>query len=263
MDQTVKLPAHVDAAFARIDAAVPAELVATMRRVHARFDAEPQSFTLAGPQGNLTFRADSFPLRMMAGIVRQESRRHPAARRRLCRARRRRRRSRSRRSIYGFFYKDPLTMTGMPELMDVASGISARAARSGPAAGARLAHRHGGQFPDAAAARRRAGARPRRPLPPRDPLEPSRCCCSAAISTSAPRSRSRRRRRRACRSLHRILVRNGGHDLFEAHPDVPGAADRLLLRPAGDGARAGAAAARHGPLTRTSRIRDGFAKINR
>jgi pimeloyl-ACP methyl ester carboxylesterase len=24
------------------------------------------------------------------------------------------------------------------------------------------------------------------------------------------------------RNLHRILVRNGGHDLFEAHPDVPG-----------------------------------------
>ena len=26
-------------------------------------------------------------------------------------------------------------------------------------------------------------------------------------------------------NLHRILVRNGGHDLFEAHPDVP----RLLV----------------------------------
>jgi pimeloyl-ACP methyl ester carboxylesterase len=24
------------------------------------------------------------------------------------------------------------------------------------------------------------------------------------------------------RNLHRIVVRNGGHDLFEAHPDVPG-----------------------------------------
>ena len=23
-------------------------------------------------------------------------------------------------------------------------------------------------------------------------------------------------------NLHRILVRNGGHDLFEAHPDMPG-----------------------------------------
>ena len=23
-------------------------------------------------------------------------------------------------------------------------------------------------------------------------------------------------------NLHRIVVRNGGHDLFEAHPDVPG-----------------------------------------
>jgi pimeloyl-ACP methyl ester carboxylesterase len=72
LGQTVKLPAHLDAVFARIEAVAGAGLTARMRRVHARFDAEPQAFTIpgAGPGGAaISIRTDSFPLRMMAGFL--------------------------------------------------------------------------------------------------------------------------------------------------------------------------------------------------
>ncbi|MEO8484152.1 MAG: alpha/beta fold hydrolase [Acidobacteriota bacterium] len=62
LDQTVRLPADVDAYLRRMGGA---ELVDTMRRVHARLDANPVTVELT-PQGSrdpVTIRFDSFPVR--------------------------------------------------------------------------------------------------------------------------------------------------------------------------------------------------------
>ena len=220
MDQTVKLPAHVDAAFARIDAALGQPLTAQMRRVHGRFDAAPQDFAFAAPDGTRrTFRADSFPLRMMAGFVAKNpdgygqlsgfyaaldaGQTAPLA-----------------PLLWDFFYARPLTMSGMPELMDAASGISAprlvrvRRQAAGSIAGMAV------NFPmpqlRGAVPGLDLGDRFRREitashpvllfagdLDVRTPLEEQ----AVAIA--------------GLTNLHRIIVRNGGHDLFEAHPEVP------------------------------------------
>ena len=74
MDQTVKLPAHVDAALSRLvrwssEASSPGNLIATMRRVHARLDAEPQVMTLEDASGQVSFSMDSFALRTLIGGI--------------------------------------------------------------------------------------------------------------------------------------------------------------------------------------------------
>jgi pimeloyl-ACP methyl ester carboxylesterase len=130
LDQNVKLPAHVEAAFGRIERVMPRPgLVALMRAVHAKLDSNPQRFTFT-PKGSgpLSFRIDSFPIRMMAGILPknpdgigpmagaylalQAGQTAPLA-----------------PQIYSYFYKAPLTMTGMAELMDIASGTTAARAQ--------------------------------------------------------------------------------------------------------------------------------------
>jgi pimeloyl-ACP methyl ester carboxylesterase len=216
MNQTVKLPAHVDAAFARIDAALGGGLAARMGRVHARFDAAPQSF--AGPAGS--FRADSFPLRMMAGFIAK----NPSGYAQLAGAYAALDAGHTAPLaplVWDFFYKNPLTMTGMPELMDVASGITdarlAEVRRQAPATLAGMAVNF--PMPQLRGAvpgldlgdRFRREIRSRHPvllfagdLDVRTPLE-EQAAATAGLA-----------------NLHRILVRNGGHDLFEAHPDVPG-----------------------------------------
>lgn len=220
MDQTVKLPAHVDAAFARIDAAVGQPLGARMRRVHARFDAAPQEFAFTGPDGSVhTFRADAFALRMMAGFIAKNpdgyaqlagayaaldaGQTAPVA-----------------PLLWDFFYARPLRMSGMPELMDAASGISprrlAQVRRQAPRSVAGLAVNFPmpqlrGLVPGLDLGDRfRREIRSRHPvlllagdLDVRTPLE-EQAAATAGLT-----------------NLHRIIVRNGGHDLFEAHPQVP------------------------------------------
>lgn len=222
MDQTVKLPAHVDATFARIEAAAGRPgLVETMRRVHARFDSAPQSFTFTRADGpSVTFRIDSFPLRMMAGFVPKNpdgipqlagayaaldaGQTAPLA-----------------PLIYGFFYQNPLTMNGMTEMMDIASGISdrrlalvraqARTAVAGTAINFPMPQLRGAVPGIDLGDRFRTEIRSNIPvlllsgdLDVRTPLE------EQAEATAG------------LRNAHRVIVRNGGHDLFEAHPDVPG-----------------------------------------
>jgi pimeloyl-ACP methyl ester carboxylesterase len=150
MNQTVSLPGEVDPAFDRIEraAGLPAgRLTGLMRKVHARYDAQPQTFELKGPDGaNISFRADSFPLRMMAGIVPKNpdgipqlagaymaldaGQKQPIA-----------------PLIYGYFFGKPLSMSGMPQLMDLASSASearlAEARRQAPSSLLGLA----GNFP--------------------------------------------------------------------------------------------------------------------
>ncbi len=221
MDQTVKLPAAVDAAFARIGTVAGVPLTSLMRRVHEQFDANPQQFTARAADGKtVTFLADSFPLRMMAGVLGKNPENVPdllsayaalAAGQSAALA----------PMVYDHFYGRPLTMSGMPELMDVASGVTdARlAAVQSQAPGSLLGFAINFPMPQLRRAlsgldlgdRYRREVRARHPvlllsgdLDVRTPLE------EQTVATAG------------LRNLRQILVRNGGHDLFEAHPAVPG-----------------------------------------
>jgi pimeloyl-ACP methyl ester carboxylesterase len=219
MSQTVKLPAHVDATYARIDAAVGGGLVERMRRVHARLDAEPLTLTAGPAEARISFRMDSFAVRRMAGGLMSD----PSGYARVAAAYAALDAGQGQaiaEPLYEFFYRDPITV-GMGELMDVASGITdarqALIARQAPASLLGLSV----NFPmpqlrgivprlDLGDAFRRE-IRSNHPvlvfegdLDVRTPLE------EQAVAT------------RGLSRMHRVLVRNGGHNLFEAHPDVAG-----------------------------------------
>ncbi|RZJ32137.1 MAG: alpha/beta hydrolase [Brevundimonas sp.] len=75
-DQTVKRPARIDAFLDRVDrlldndpvarAAIPS-LPALMRRVHARLEADPVTLTVTGPGGSADIRLGGFGVQLMAG----------------------------------------------------------------------------------------------------------------------------------------------------------------------------------------------------
>lgn len=218
MDQTVKLPAHVDAAFARIDAALGGGLAERMRRVHARFDAAPQSFAFTAPDGtDVSFRADSFPLRMMAGFVAK----NPDGYGQLVGAYAALDAGQTRPLaplLWDFFYRNPLSV-GMGTLMDVASGIGeprlaeVRRQAAGSIAGMAVNFpmpQLSGAVPGLDLGDRfRREIRSAHPallfegdLDVRTPLE------EQAVATAG------------FTDIRRVRVRNGGHDLFEAHPGV-------------------------------------------
>lgn len=219
MSQTVKLPAHVDATYARIDRAVGGGLVARMRRVHARLDAAPLLLTAGPADARISFRMDSFAARRMAGGLMSD----PSGYAQVAGAYAALDAGQGQaiaEPLYNFFYREPLSV-GMGELMDVASGITdarqALVARQAPASLLGLSV----NFPMP----QLRGTVPgldlgdgfRREirsnhlvlvfegdLDVRTPLE------EQAVATGG------------LTRLHRILVRNGGHNLFEAHPDVAG-----------------------------------------
>ncbi len=219
MDQTVKLPLHVDAAFARADAALGGVgLPDLMRRVHARY-AMPQPLVLKSPQGELRVESDAFPLQLLAGAAAKNPEDLP----RLLgfyRALDAGRTDLAAGTIYQLMLAKPLTFAGMPEAMDLASGISAaRLARfnaeskraiSGRALNFPMPQLRGSypglQLSDAF----RREVRSSIPtlllsgdLDIRTPVEEQ----EAAVS--------------GLTRLHKIRVKNGGHDLWEAHPDIP------------------------------------------
>ncbi|HEX8642288.1 MAG TPA: alpha/beta fold hydrolase [Allosphingosinicella sp.] len=219
MDQSVKRPDAVEAVFARMDAASGAPLSATMRRVFARFDAAPQGFDFTGRDGTRrSFRADSFPLRMMAGIVPKNpdgipmlagafaaldaGQTAPIA-----------------PMIWDYFYRAPLVMEGMPQLMDVASGSTQRrlamVRRQGRTSLTGLAINFPlpqllGIVPGLD-----LGDRFRREISSRHPV----LLFAGDLDVRTPLE-EQARATAGLSNLRRILVRNGGHDLFEAHPDV-------------------------------------------
>ena len=219
MGQTVKLPAHIDAAYARIDAAVGGGLVALMRRVHARLDAAPLTVTAGPAEARVSFQMDSFAARRMAGALMSD----PTGYARVAAAYAALDAGQGQavaQPLYDYFYREPANM-GMGELMDVASGITddrlRLVNRQAPASLLGLSV----NFPlpqlRGAVAGQDLGDDFRREirfgnpvlvfegdLDVRTPLE------EQAIAT------------RGFTRMHRILVRNGGHNLFEAHPDVAG-----------------------------------------
>lgn len=128
MDQTVKLPSRVDAALGRLADSVgatpqSASLLAMMRRVHARLDASPEVMTLGGSSGQVRFAMNSFALRMLIGGIAK----NPAGVGQLSQLYAAFDAGQGQAVaplLYAAFLKEPLTMSGMPELMDLGSGIS-------------------------------------------------------------------------------------------------------------------------------------------
>jgi pimeloyl-ACP methyl ester carboxylesterase len=122
--------------------------------------------------------------------------------------------------IYGFFYGKPLSMAGMPQLMDIASGATAErlalAARQAPSSISGLAN----NFPMP----QLRGALPGHELPDTFRREVRSNIPVLLLSGDLDVRTTLEEQAAATAGLankHQVIVRNGGHDLFEAHPDVP------------------------------------------
>jgi pimeloyl-ACP methyl ester carboxylesterase len=220
LDQTVKLPANLDKALTRIfTAGRKPEMVEVMRAVHAKFDADPQPMTVQGPGGaKVEFRMDGFALKILGGILPKNPDGIPQLIQ-LYQALAAGVYQPVADILYSNFLKEPLTMGGMSEAMDIASGITdarlklvndqARTALLGRATNAPMPQLRG------AISGIDLGDGFRKPLKSdletlvfsgdldiRTPLE-EQADASAGLSRKQT-----------------VLFRNGGHDLFEAHPDV-------------------------------------------
>jgi pimeloyl-ACP methyl ester carboxylesterase len=232
MNQTVKLPAHIDSAFERIGeylnrngaTATPDHLPALMRRVHARFDSDPQSFTMKSAHGDLTFEMDSFPLRMMASFLPKNPSGIPQLLG-LYKALDAGERDAFASLFYNSLLARPLVMTGMPELMDMASGITGPRMAQVKAQSTRSLTGTAANFPMP----QLQGAIPEVDLGELYRQEVSSAVPTLLISGDLDVRTPLEEQLAATRglaNLHHVIVRNGGHDLFEAHPEVPG----LLLK---------------------------------
>jgi pimeloyl-ACP methyl ester carboxylesterase len=219
MSQTVKLPAHVDATYARIDAATGGSLVARMRRVHARLDAAPLTVTAGPADARISFRMDSFAARRMAGGLMSD----PAGYPRVAGAYAALEAGQGQavaQPLYDFFYREPISM-GMGELMDVASGITAArqalVARQAP--GSLLGLSVNFPMPQlrGTVSGLDLGDAFRREISSNHPV----LVFEGDLDLRTPLEEQAEATRGLSR-MRRILVRNGGHNLFEAHPDVAG-----------------------------------------
>jgi pimeloyl-ACP methyl ester carboxylesterase len=219
LSQTVKLPAHVDATYARIDAAVGGGLVERMRRVHARLDAAPLTLSAGPAEARITFRMDSFAVRRMAGGLMSD----PSGYARVAAAYAALDAGQGQviaEPLYEFFYREPI-MVGMGELMDVASGITdareALVARQAPNSLLGLSV----NFPlpqlRNAVPGLDLGDAFRREISSNHPV----LVFEGDLDVRTPLEEQAEATRGLSR-MRRILVRNGGHNLFEAHPDVAG-----------------------------------------
>lgn len=225
MDQTVKLPARVDAALGRLARSANAnpgsgDLLATMRRVHARLDARPETMTLGDTSGQVRFSMDSFALRVLIGGIAK----NPAGAGQLVQLYQAFEAGQGQAVaplLYGAFLKDPLAMSGMPELMDVASGVSATRMEQlrREAAGSIVGTATNFPMPQLRGA-----------LPELDLGEGYRREVRSAIPTIVFSGdldlRTPVEEQEAATAgltrLTRVTVHGGGHDLFEAHPAIPG-----------------------------------------
>jgi pimeloyl-ACP methyl ester carboxylesterase len=219
MSQTVKLPAHIDAVYARIDAAVGGGLVERMRRVHARLDREPLSVAAGPENARITIRLDSFAVRRMAGGLMSDPSGYPRVAGAYA-ALDAGQGPAIAQPLYDFFYREPITV-GMSELMDVASGITdarlALVARQAP--GSLLGLSVNFPIPQLrdAVPGIDLGDAFRREIRSNHPV----LVFEGDLDVRTPLEEQAEALRGLTR-MHRILVRNGGHNLFEAHPDVAG-----------------------------------------
>ena len=216
LEQTVKMPADVDAAFGRIEGVVGQNLVARMRRVHAAMDAHPMDFVFTGQDGAAhQFRADSFAVRQFAGILAK----NPGSYGDLIglyAALEAGQQQEIAPFLWRYFYAEPLEM-GMSELMDIASGVSdarlvaatgqARHSLTGSALNFPMPQLRG------AVAGLDLGDRFRREVRTNVPT----LLYEGLFDVRTP-SAEQERAVAGFSRLHRIRVVNGGHDLFEAHP---------------------------------------------
>ncbi|CAL1692651.1 hypothetical protein MMB232_02832 [Brevundimonas subvibrioides] len=224
-DQTIKSPAHVDAFLNRVDAlldqdsavrpAVP-DLPALMRRVHDRLDADPAAITVTGASGPVDLRLGALGVQLLAaGMVANPPSlaRLPELYLAL---------DAGMTGVIAPFIGDParyFAISGMPEAMDLASGISpARLARiEAEARTAVLGDAHNFPMPHLLDAipgvdlgeAFRSAIRIDTPallvagsLDGRTPLE------EQAEVIAQFRNRTQ------------VLVENAGHNVFESHPDV-------------------------------------------
>ncbi|WP_051257291.1 alpha/beta fold hydrolase [Brevundimonas aveniformis] len=220
-DQTVKRPDAIDAAFGRIDAAMPdVELVDLMRRVHAAY-AEPQPMTVRSPDGEAaTFYIDAFAIQMMAGFIAK----NPSGLSDLAMlygALDQGAADAVAPFVYGAFFGEPMTFSGMAEATDIASGVSTERRRL-------IAE----QAPTAL-----LGSAANFPMPQLADLLPEldlgegfretvlwdgpALILSGDLDVRTPMD-EQATAISGLSGAQTILVHNGGHDLFEAHPDVPG-----------------------------------------
>lgn len=224
MDQTVKLPRRVDAALGRLAGPAGAgpqggDLLATMRRVHARLDAQPQVMTLGDAPNQVSFAMDSFALRMLIGGIAK----NPAGvgqLKQLYAAFDAGQGQAIAPLLYGTFFKEPLTMSGMPELIDLASGISDARLNAFRREAPRAIVGTATNFPM---------PQLRGALPALDLGDAFRTDVRSAIPTLVfsgdldLRTPLEEQVAATAGLAHvtRITVHGGGHDLFEAQSDIP------------------------------------------
>jgi pimeloyl-ACP methyl ester carboxylesterase len=130
LDQTVKRPALTDELLARAQrllardpaAAHDPDLIGTMRRVHARLEADPVAVSFTPPGGApVTLRLGGFPLQILAGGLIADPR-GLAQLPRLYRALDQGHHEAVAQRIHEHL---PVSFSGMPDAMDIASGITA------------------------------------------------------------------------------------------------------------------------------------------
>lgn len=232
-DQTVKRPGRIDDYLRQADALLAADhaartavpdLPALMRRVHERLEADPVSMTSKLGEAAVEIRVGGFAVQMLAGgmIANPQSLAMLPALYLALEA--------GRVEVLTRFLGDmtgQLTVTGMPEAMDLASGISAarlalvereaRTAVLGDALNFPMPHLLGAVPGVDLGEAFRAPIRIDQPallvagtLDGRTPL------AEQAEVAAQFRNRSR------------ILVENAGHNVFEAHPDVTPALARFF-----------------------------------
>jgi pimeloyl-ACP methyl ester carboxylesterase len=136
LDETVKLPSENDAYFARVQAVIDADptakaaypdLAGLMRRVHARLNATPAiaTFTPQGKTEPVTVSFDGFAVQLLAsGMIADPSsvRRLPAFYAALDSGQY----TQAAQLLHGQFLARPPTFAGMPEAMDLASGVTSQ-----------------------------------------------------------------------------------------------------------------------------------------
>ncbi|CAN5371175.1 alpha/beta fold hydrolase [soil metagenome] len=230
-DQTIKRPAQIDAFLGRVDrlmgqdpaarAAIP-DLPALMRRVHDRLEADPASVTLAGDGGPVDVRMGGFGIQLLAGGLVANPRTLsmlPGVYLAL---------DAGKMDVLAPLLGDPaglFSVRGMPEAMDLASGVSpgrlaiieaeAKTAVLGDAFNFPMPHLLGAIPGVDLGENFRASIRIETPallvagsLDGRTPLEEQ----AEVIAQFQNKSQ--------------VLVENAGHNVFEAHPEV----QTLLVR---------------------------------